>query len=994
MRPRTQAEEVNRIILLILCMFMWLPASADGRMTFDFNPDWLLSVGDCPDAERPGFDDSGWSKVSLPRAFNQEEAFRVAIDELTDTVCWYRKHFTLPDISGGRVFIEFEGVRQGADFYLNGHPLGCHENGVMAVGFDLTPYISEGENVIAVRTDNSWDYTERETGVPYQWNDRNFNASYGGIPKNVRLHVTGPLYQTLPLYSNLGTTGVYVYATDIDIPARTATVNAESEVRNDSGGPVEVTYRVSVIDRDGTRLKTFASEPTVIPADAVVTLSASAPLDSLNFWSWGFGYLYDIETELVDAGGRSIDRVTTRTGFRKTGFGDGLVRLNDRVIQLHGYAQRTSNEWPGVGMSVPPWLSDFSNALMVESGANLVRWMHVTPWKQDVESCDRVGLIQAMPAGDSEKDRDGRQWEMREELMRDAIIYNRNNPSILFYESGNYRISPEHMERMKAIRDKYDPHGGRAIGSREMLDVDCAEYGGEMLYINRSKKHPMFAHEYCRDEGLRLYWDDFSYPFHRHGDGPLYRGAKAVEYNQNQDLFAVEMVRRWYDYWIERPGGGDRCSSGGAKIVFSDTNTHFRGAENYRRSGVVDPMRIPKDAFFAHHVMWRDAWVDTGESRTHIVGHWNYPEGTVKPVYVVSSADSVELRLNGRTLGPGKREYNFLHTFEDVGFEPGTLVAIGRDADGHETSRHELTTAGEPVALRLTTIGNPAGFRADGADMVLIEIEAVDERGLRAPLDNRTVSFALEGAAEWVGGIAKGDGNCVLSRELPLECGVNRVLIRSTREAGDIRLTASAPGLPDATVTLTSQPVEITGGLGKRLPAEGLAGQLGFGPTPLTPSFRPRLASIGIESADAGSGAENAARSFDDNEKTEWRSKGGIENAWITYRLGQKAPVSEIVLKLRDFRKRSYPLEITADGVLIWKGDTPKTLGYIHIRPEQPVTADSITLRLAGASEERDAFTIRELGQENSPVPDNAPASKKPATDLGIIEIEFLQDLL
>lgn len=85
--------------------------------------------------------------------------------------------------------------------------------------------------------------------------------------------------------------------------------------------------------------------------------------------------------------------------------------------------------------------------------------MHITPWKQDIESCDRVGLIQAMQAGDAEKDREGRQWEQRTELMRDAIIYNRNNPSILFYECGNESISREHMIEMKAIRDKYDPHG-------------------------------------------------------------------------------------------------------------------------------------------------------------------------------------------------------------------------------------------------------------------------------------------------------------------------------------------------------------------------------------------------------------------------------------------------------------------------------------------------------------------------------------------------------
>ena len=334
-----------------------------------------------------------------------------------------------------------------------------------------------------------------------------------------------------------------------------------------------------------------------------------------------------------------MDEVATRTGFRKTEFGDGLFRLNDRVLMVHGYAQRTSNEWPGVGMSVPAWLSDYSNLEMVKSGGNLVRWMHVTPWKQDVESCDRVGLIQALPAGDAEKDIEGRQWEHRVALMRDAIIYNRNNPSVIFYECGNENISEAHMAEMRAIRDMYDPHGGRAIGSREMLGSKESEYGGEMLYINKSGRQPLWAMEYCRDEGLRRYWDDWSYPYHRSGDGPLYRNADASAYNHNQDQLAVEHVRRWHDYWVVRPGMGKRVSSGGVKIIFSDTNTHFRGESSYRTSGVTDAMRLPKDSYYAHQVMW-NGWVEPETPQVHIMGHWNYPEGTVKPVYVVSNSCS------------------------------------------------------------------------------------------------------------------------------------------------------------------------------------------------------------------------------------------------------------------------------------------------------------------------------------------------------------------
>ena len=163
------------------------------------------------------------------------------------------------------------------------------------------------------------------------------------------------------------------------------------------------------------------------------TVKVSGLLNNAHFWSWGYGYLYTVKTLLKADDGSKIDDVVTKTGFRKTQFGEGKFYLNDRAIMMHGYAQRTSNEWPGVGMSVPAWLSDYSNKLMVESGGNLVRWIHVCPWKQDIESCDRVGLIQAMPAGDAEKDVFDRRWEQRLELMKEAIIYNRNNPSIIFY---------------------------------------------------------------------------------------------------------------------------------------------------------------------------------------------------------------------------------------------------------------------------------------------------------------------------------------------------------------------------------------------------------------------------------------------------------------------------------------------------------------------------------------------------------------------------------
>ena len=969
---------MKKCFLFYILLMLIVSVNATERQKLNFNGGWRLAVGDFAEAAKPDYDDSLWQQVTLPYAFNGDEAFRKDIVDLTDTVCWYRKTFTLTEGEvQGKVFIEFEGARQGADVWVNGQKVGFSDNGVMAFGFDLTPYIKEGQNVIAVRCDNNWKYRDRLLDSRYQWNDNNFNANYGGLPKNVWLHITGKLYQTLPLYSNLGTTGTYIYATDFDIPNHQATIHAESQIRNEDAKPRSFTFFAKVLDMDGKEVAHFNGERITMQPGETRTVRIQQSVNNLHFWSWGYGYLYTIKTLLKADDGSRLDNVITRTGFRKTRFAEGKIWLNDRVMMVHGYAQRTSNEWPGVGISVPAWLSDYSNGMMVESGANMVRWMHVTPWKQDIESCDRVGLPQAMPAGDAEKDVDGARWQQRTALMRDAIIYNRNNPSILFYECGNESISREHMLEMKAIRNQYDPYGGRAIGSREMLDIDEAEYGGEMLYINKSKKHPMWAMEYCRDEGLRKYWDEQSYPFHKEGDGPLYRGNPANEYNHNMDEFAVEMVRRWYDYWRERPGTGTRVSSGGVKIVFSDTNTHHRGEKHYRTSGVVDAMRIPKDAFFAHQVMW-NGWVEPEEAKTYIVGHWNYPAHTVKSVYVVSTADSVELFLNGKSLGKGKQSYRYLFSFDNVGFEPGMLEAVGSDG-----SRYQLETVGEPYQLKLTAIENPLGIKADGADMVLVQVEVTDKQGRRCPLDNRMIHFSLWGEARWIGGIETD------AMSLPVECGVNRVLLRTTTNAGEINLAVYADGVKPAYVSLNSKKTDF-------VKSEKLSSQLNRGETPITPSYKELARGIDIVSAKAGYDSEHAIRSYDDNELSEWKNDGRLSTAWITYKLAKKTVVDDICLKLTGWRLRSYPIEVYAGKQLIWSGETERSLGYIHLTPTKRVKTNEITIRLKGAGKDKDAFGgITELAQPVAGELDlfKARNGGETKSELRIVEVEFIEQI-
>ncbi len=937
------------------------------RTKYNFNSEWKLHIGKAEEAHKEKFDDSSWKEVTLPFAWNQDEAFKEDIVDLSTGIAWYRKSFQLPeDATDSKVFIEFEGVRQMGEVYLNGQFIGRHENGVMAFGYDLTPLLKPfpAKNVIAVKTDNSWDYKEKLTGVEFQWNDDNFNANYGGIPKNVFLHTTSKVYQTLPLFSGLGTTGTYVYASDIDIENKMAMVNVETQVANEFNKAVDVQLQVKVEDMDGNIVASYPGDIETIPPGGMDVLHASETIENLNFWSWGYGYLYNVYTDL-NVDGKIVDRVKTRTGFRKTKFANGQIWLNDRVIMMKGYAQRTSNEWPSVGMSVPAWISDYSNSLIIEGNGNMVRWMHVTPWKQDVESCDRVGLIHAMPAGDAERDVTDRLWEHRKELMRDAVIYNRNNPSILFYEAGNENISEERMADMKTIRDKYDPHGGRAVGCREMLDSEEAEYGGEMLYINKSADIPFWAMEYSRDEGLRKYWDEYTPPYHENGtggtsatnvDGSKVKDASA--YNHNQDSHAIEDVVRWFDYWEHRPGTGKRVSSGGANIIFSDTNTHYRGAQNYRRSGEVDPMRIPKENYWAHKVIW-NGWVDTSEEDIHIIGHWNYADTVVKDITVVSTANEVELFVNDHSLGKGEQSKRFLFSFEDVAFREGSIKAVGYDEDGKRLCETVKETAGEPYALKLSSIHHPKGMLANGHDLAIVQVEVVDKNGSRCPTALNTVDFSVSGAGEYIGGIAEGPENFIGKSSLPVECGVNRVFIRSAKKPGTIKIAVNSEGLKKDEIKLTTREAD-NNKLSSYIPGEELPSYMKKGPTPKTPSYTVSRIPIEIIGAKAASNQENVQLSFDDDETTKWGNDGRLATGIIEYELEREAELNQAVFKFEGWRRRSYPITIYVDDKEVFKGDTPRSLGYVTFKFE-PVKGKKVRVQLIGAVSDNDAFDIVEL---------------------------------
>ncbi|MFZ0337546.1 MAG: sugar-binding domain-containing protein [Terracidiphilus sp.] len=836
------------------------------RIKWNFNLNWRFIREDVSGAEAPDFDDREWRAVSTPHSFNDVDSFRKLISHSGGDlgaykgIAWYRKHFKLPaSLSGHKIFLEFEGMRQAADIFLNGKDVRLYENGVTAYGIDITEAVGFGtqNNVLAVKVDNRIDYLERATGTRFEWNANDFNPDHGGINRHVWLHATGKIYQTLPLYYGLKTSGAYARAANFDIPKGIADVVVDTEACNESDDSVGIGLSVVVVDHAGRVSARFDGDPVEMAPGATKILTARGRMSEVRFWSPQDPYLYDVYS-ILEANGKVFDVEKTVTGFRKTEFkggaGKGGVYLNDEFIYLKGFAQRATNEWAALGQAYPDWLHDYNASLIRACHGNYIRWMHVSPQKVDADAMARYGIIQTCPAGDKEREALGRQWDQRFEVMRDSIIYFRNNPSILFYEAGNTIVTLEQMEQMVALRKQWDPEGGRLMGYRDNDDIAAnmvltpiSEYYGVMIgqdprtdaltdptamfrgySAERRDRAPLIEAEDFRDEGARRFWDEFSPPFYKAKKGPHDTYMINSEYLYNSESSALAGIARYWAYWRNRISNPDPAHSkwsGYASIYFSDSDADGRqdSSEVCRVGGKVDAVRLPKQLYFAHRVM------QNSQPDLHILGHWSYPpfqggtseqpaQKTVKTVYVIANTEEVELFLNGRSLGVcSAPENGYVFAFPQIAFVPGALLAVGRNA-GTSAATHELVTAGPPVAIKLTPMTGPQGLQADGQDAAVIDFEVVDAARERCPTDYGRVDFNIGGPGIWRGGYNSGIVDSTNNLYLNTECGINRVFIRSTLSPGAITLTASRPGLSSATINIASMSVIVTDGISPWLP--------------------------------------------------------------------------------------------------------------------------------------------------------------------------------
>jgi beta-galactosidase len=822
--------------------------TAPGEADYSMDPGWRFIKQDVSGAQATTFNDSAWTQVSTPHTYNDVDSFRVLANHSSGDTgtytgpAWYRKHFNIPSqYSGNKVILEFERIRQGARFYMNGTQVGVYDDGITACGVDVTGKVNFGdtENVLAVRVDNSSNYVETSTATAFEWEGKAFNPNYGGLIGHVWLHLPGKVYQTYPLYNGLQTTGIYVYGTNYTNVAPSQgnlTLNVESQVNNESGSAKTATLNVQVIDpTSSAAVGSFQSAATSLPTGQATVLKANGSLSNAKLWSDVTPNLYNVVTTL-SVGGAVVNRRSTITGFRQTEFrggaGTGGVYVNGRFVYLLGYAQRASNEWAALGEAVPDWMHDYHASLVKSSNSNYIRWMHITPQRIDVVANDKYGVINIAPAGAKEADVTGVQWTQRTNVMRASMIYLRNNPSVLFWEAGNNGVTAAHMQEMAGLKTQWDPNGGRGMGDRDMSDaggLPYADWFGTMVAYDPANlgsgyfrgysdayrdKGPIIEEEDFRDEAPRAIWDDYSPPhfgFQPGANDTYHWNSESFVVGDSTGPAQINRLNAWLHLeTIRNTTPANSRYSGYASIYFSDSDADGRqmSSEVCRVSGKVDAVRLPKEIYYAFRV------IGNTQPDIHVIGHWTYPAGTKKTMYVIANTASVELFVNGVSQGKSSKPTDtYAFSFPNITWASGTIKAVGYNASGTQVCQHELMTAGPAASIKLTPTVGRSGLQADGADVAMFDVEVVDADGQRCPTDEGRVDFTMTGPGIWRGGYNSAVLGSTNNMYLLTECGINRVFVRSTMTPGDIAVTAARNGLTSGTATVTSRAVPVVNGL-------------------------------------------------------------------------------------------------------------------------------------------------------------------------------------
>ena len=767
---------MKRLFFLSVAL-MAISLSMQARQRDNFDKGWLFILGDSAQMATPAYNDSHWRKLSLPHDWAIEGDFYAGNPSgagggaLPGGIGWYRKHFLLDCEAepGGRYFIEFDGVYMNSTVYVNGQEVGHRPYGYSSFEYDITKYLKRGDNVIAVKVDNS-----------DQPNSRWYSGC--GIYRHVWLTKTNAVH-------------VKHWGVHVQTDAKTGQIKVEADVEGNN-------YKVrnTVYDASGKEVGLKVKNP--------------------HLWSVEDPYIYKVRTQVL-VGGKVVDEVWTTTGFRdfkfdaETGFW-----LNGKNFKLNGVCEH--HDFGCLGAAVNEDAMHRKLSKLKAMGVNSIRSSHNPPAPELLNMCDTMGIIvmdesfdmwrRKKTAGDYA--RFFEEWHERD--LSDLILRDRNHPSILMWSIGN-----EVLEQWSsADADELTLEQANLILNAGH-DASTLAHGEEMSPNSLLTRHladivkrydttrPVLAGCNEPDPNNHLFKsgaiDIIGFNYHhqwvkdvpKNFPGKPFIFSESVSALQTRGYYKMpsdEITWAPQEWWLPYTDPSYMCSAydnmhaswsstheetwdvvkhnafvGGQYIwtgfdyIGEPTPYGFPARSSY--FGVIDLAGFPKDTYYMYQSEW------TTKPVLHLFPHWNWLEGQQIDMWCYyNNADEVELFINGKSQGVRRKtgeqpegRYDMhntkaklnseYHVGWRVTFNPGEVKVVARK-DGHVVGEQTIKTAGAPARIRLSK-------DYQGKNTTFITAEVVDKDGNLCPWADDMIYFISEGDGKILGT----DNGCQTSME-------------------------------------------------------------------------------------------------------------------------------------------------------------------------------------------------------------------------------------
>jgi len=768
---------------------------------------------DAPCAEQPGFADADWRKLDVPHdwsiegPFSETNAAGGAGAYLPSGVGWYRKHFSLPQsLAGRRVFIEFDGVMANSDVWIKGYKLGHRPYGYVSFQYELTGHVNFGgaKNVLAVRVDTSAEPASR-----YYLG--------AGIYRHVRLVATDPVH--------IARWGAFV--TTPQVSATQATIHVQCTVTNQSDTSRAISVHAALMGPDGRDAGGGDATWTNLAAGASVQFDQDIVVQNPQRWNLDHPVLYaarvsvqpfppsqapEVETmrSIAKLRGGAIDEVEVPFGIREAKFEAGTgFWLNGKNFKVKGVCLH--QDAGAFGIAVPAAVWEQRLTALREIGANAIRVSHNPPDPEFLEVCDRMGFLVMDEMFDC--------WTVAKEKYdyhvyfndwslidtRDTVQRDRNHPSIILYSAGN------------EIHDT--PNG--ALAKRILAGlVKTFHENDPSRPVTQALFRPNTSHDY--DNGLADLLDVIGTNYR---DNELLAAQKQkpsrkiIGTENHHDRRAWLAVRDNISYagqflWSGIDYLGEATEAGGwpnttANDGLLDRAGAAKPMAGERQSWWSDkPMVVVSRRTAANVANAADPGYEAPNAARAVqvlVSDWTPRNAAAhkENVEIYSNCEEVELFLNGASLGSKKLNADASPRNWSVNYAPGSLKAVARN-HGAVVATSELRTAGPAAKIVLTE--NKSKIAANWEDVCQVTATIVDKDGQEVPSASDLVTFKVSGP----GVIAAVDNANDLSHE-PFQAterhayeGHCFAFVTATAGSGQIILTASAPGMPPASIAMAT----------------------------------------------------------------------------------------------------------------------------------------------------------------------------------------------